>query len=322
MAHLESAPRNSSCFTERGIAASLMAAGEALPLPALAQGQQRRRLLIETPSEPSRRVIKNSGADHLLYADTDLQSPVTRLRFLNGQYDPITLPQTVDAIFDLLAAGQRGWLSTVNVAYLMMMRGDKHLQSFVDRSALIVADGQPLVWCASWFGRILPERVASVDLIEEICDRAARVGKRVYLLGAHQNTVSLLTGRLRERYPNLHLDYADGYFGKEEAASRADRIRASGADILFVGMGVPRQEYFIEENWDRLGVGMAIGVGGSFDVLAGLRARAPGWVQQIGMEWFFRLVQEPRRLLRRYLVTNCQFVWLVLRARLEMVRAF
>ena len=93
---------------------------------------------------------------------------------------------------------------------------------------------------------------------------------------------------------------------------RADHIRASGAELLFVGMGVPRQENFLEEQWDRLGVGMAIGVGGSFDVLAGLRAGAPTWVEKIGMEWLFRLIQEPRRLFMRYLVTNSQFIWLVL----------
>lgn len=99
---------------------------------------------------------------------------------------------------------------------------------------------------------------------------------------------------------------------------RADVIRAAGTDILFVAMGVPRQEEFIEEHWDRLGVGIAIGVGGSFDVLAGLRARAPNWVQRIGMEWFYRLIQEPRRLFVRYLVTNSQFVCLVAAAMLRI----
>lgn len=237
-----------------------------------------------------------------------------RVRFLNGQFDPLTLPQTVDAIFRLLDAGRQGWLCTVNVAILMMMRSDAHLQNFVDRAALVVADGQPLVWCAPWLGRPLPERVTGVDLVNAICERAARDGRRVYLLGATEEIVAKLAQRLRERCANLHVEYADGYFTREDASARADRIRASGADILFAGMGVPRQEYFIEEQWDRLGVGMAIGVGGSFDVLAGRRARAPIWVQNIGMEWLFRLIQEPRRLLVRYLVTNTQFVWLVLRA--------
>jgi N-acetylglucosaminyldiphosphoundecaprenol N-acetyl-beta-D-mannosaminyltransferase len=234
-----------------------------------------------------------------------------RVRLLNGQFDPLTLPQTVDAIFGMLDTGKRGWLCTVNVAILMMMRADARLQRFVERAALVVADGQPLVWYASWLGRALPERVTGVELVDAICQRAAREGKRIYLLGATETVVGTLAQRLRERHTNLHIDYADGYFTNDEAAARADCVRASRADILFVGMGVPRQEIFMEEQWDRMGVGMGIGVGGSFDVLAGLRARAPAWVQKTGLEWMFRLIQEPRRLFRRYLLTNTQFVWLV-----------
>lgn len=235
-----------------------------------------------------------------------------RVRFLNADYDPFTLAQTVDDVFRRVDAGQRGWLCTVNVAISMMMRSNKRLQKFVEKAGIVVADGQPIVWCASWFGQRLPERVTGVDLVDAICARAARMGKGIYLLGATDGTVTKLARRLRERHPGLRVHYADGYFTKDEARARAYRIRATGADILFVGMGVPRQETFIEEQWDRLGVGMAIGVGGSFDVLAGLRARAPAWVQKLGMEWFYRMIQEPRRLLMRYLVTNSQFVWAVI----------
>ena len=240
-----------------------------------------------------------------------------RVRLLNGYFDPFTLEQTVDAVFRRLANGQRGWLCTVNVAILMMMRSDPSLQHFVDRAALVVADGQPLVWTAPCLGQSLPERVTGVDLVHALCDRAAREGRRVYLLGATGDIVGKTARRLREQFADLNIEYADGYFSKEEAPRRADRIRASGADILFVGMGVPRQENFLDEQWDRLGVGMAVGVGGSFDVLSGLRARAPRWVQRCGLEWLFRLIQEPRRLFVRYLVTNSQFVWLIFRAMLR-----
>lgn len=240
-----------------------------------------------------------------------------RVPLLNGQFDPLTLPQTVDAIFGLLRAGNRGWLCTVNVAILMMMRSDARLQKFADEAALVVADGQPLVWCAPWLGQSLPERVTGVDLVDAICARAAREHRGIYLLGATDTVVTTLARRLRERYAELRVDYADGYFTPDEAPARAERVRASGADILFVGMGVPRQENFVAAHWDRLGVGMAIGVGGSFDVLAGLRARAPVWMQRTGMEWFFRLIQEPRRLFVRYLVTNSQFAWLVLCALIK-----
>lgn len=238
---------------------------------------------------------------------------MTRTRILNGQFDPLTLDQTVTKIFEWLNAGQRGWLSTVNVSILMAMRKDPRLQSFVDRSTLSVADGQPLVWCARLFGSALPERVTGVDLVAAISKEAADQGKRVFLLGATDEVVKKVATRLRNRYPALKLDFANGYFSDREAASRADHIRLAGTDILFVAMGVPRQERFIESQWDRLGVGVAIGVGGSFDVLSGIRTRAPHWIQVVGMEWLFRLIQEPRRLFVRYLTTNTQFLLLVLR---------
>jgi len=235
-----------------------------------------------------------------------------KARCLNGRFDALTLRETVDAIFSVLAAGRRGWLCTVNVAILMMMRGDARLQAFVERAVLTVADGQPLVWLARLLGERLPERVAGIDLVDRVCARAAREGKRVYLLGATHEVVAQAAKRLRARHAGLRIDYADGYFAPQEATARAARVRAAGTQILFVGMGVPRQERFVEEQWETLRVRMAIGVGGSFDVLAGLRARAPGWVQMIGMEWFFRLVQEPRRLFHRYRVTNSQFLRLAL----------
>lgn len=243
-----------------------------------------------------------------------------RVRLLNGQFDPLTSNQTVDAVFSSLRAGKRGWVCTINVATLMMMRTDVSLQKFVDHAAIVVADGKPLVWCASWLGQHLPERVAGIDLVDALCERAAAEDRGVYLLGATGEVVTKVAQHLRTRYADLRIECADGYFTKDEAPGRADRIRTSEADILLVGMGVPRQERFIEEHWDRLGVGMAIGVGGSFDVLAGGRARAPKLMQKIGMEWFFRLVQEPRRLLVRYVVTNSKFCWLVLRALMRKRR--
>lgn len=237
-----------------------------------------------------------------------------RAQILNAMFDPLTLPETADTAFQMMHTGQRGWLATVNVSILMMMRSNKRLQNFVDRAALVVADGQPLVWCSRWLGQRLPERVTGVDLVDAICQRAAAGGKRVFLLGAKHATVEKLASMLRARHHNLHIDFADGYFARDESEARVALINSSGADILFVGMGVPLQEYFLAEQWERLNVGLAIAVGGSFEVLAGQRLRAPRWVQNVGMEWLFRLVQEPRRLFSRYLVTNTQFLWFLLDA--------
>jgi N-acetylglucosaminyldiphosphoundecaprenol N-acetyl-beta-D-mannosaminyltransferase len=233
------------------------------------------------------------------------------------RFDALTLGQTVDAVFDRLHSGVRGWVCTVNVAILMMMKADPELRSFIDRSQLNVADGQPLVWAAPLFDSSLPERVTGIDLIEELAGRAAREGVGLFLLGSKLCVVQECAQGLRSRHPGLRVDLADGYFGTDQAGERADLVRRSGARLLIVGMGVPRQERFIDEQWERLGVGMAIGVGGSFEVMAGRKLRAHPWVQAIGMEWLFRLVQEPRRLFWRYLSTNLQFGGLVARQLLR-----
>jgi N-acetylglucosaminyldiphosphoundecaprenol N-acetyl-beta-D-mannosaminyltransferase len=237
-----------------------------------------------------------------------------RVQVLNGSFDALTLGQTVDAIFAALAAGKRGWVCTVNVATLMSMRRDRDMQAYVDRAAIVVADGQPLVWCAPMFGGCLPERVAGVDLIDEICARAARDGTGIFMLGSTAPLLSRALRNLRFRHRGLRIDGADGYFAAAAAAGRVDAVRSGGARILFVGMGSPLQEEFIRSHWDQLGVDIAIGVGGSFDIFAGARFRAPRLLRRAGLEWLVRLVQEPRRLLPRYLWTNTWFCLLIAQA--------
>lgn len=230
---------------------------------------------------------------------------------LNGHFDALTSQEAVDAVFAAIAAGKRGWLCTVNVATLMTMRSNRRLQAFVDRAAWVVADGQPLVWCARLFGAALPERVTGIDLIESLCVRAAIENRLVYLLGTTAPLLERALANLRRRHPALRVVGADGYCARAEWPARAREIQASGASLLLVGMGTPRQESFIEEEWERLGATVAIGVGGSFDVIAGARLRAPPLVGKAGLEWLARLLQEPLRLFPRYLVTNSMFCVLV-----------
>jgi N-acetylglucosaminyldiphosphoundecaprenol N-acetyl-beta-D-mannosaminyltransferase len=243
---------------------------------------------------------------------------VNEVALLNGRFHSVTMKQTIEHIFSTVHSGQRGYLCTVNVAILMMMREDPRLQAFVDHATLRVADGQPIVWASRAQGNALPERVTGVDLVELVCERAANEGVGIYLLGATRDVIGEVARRLKQRYPQLTISGTDdGYFNAEQAPQRANAIAQSGAKILIVGMGVPRQEHFIEEQWDRLGVAYALPVGGSFDVIAGLRSRAPELVQKVGMEWAYRLAQEPRRLFKRYLTTNSQFLGLMARDMLR-----
>ena len=233
---------------------------------------------------------------------------------LNCEFASVTVADTVDWARSWIRSGRRGYICTVNVAILMMMRSDPKLQSFVDRASLVVVDGQPLVWASHMQPNHLPERVTGVDLVDALCALAAKEGFGVYFLGARRDVIETAAKRLVERFPGLDVrGIADGYFDASEAPERARAVRESGAKILIVGMGVPRQEEFIESQWDELGIELTIPVGGSFEVIAGTARRAPVFLQRIGMEWSFRLAQEPRRLWKRYLVTNTQFIFHLLR---------
>jgi N-acetylglucosaminyldiphosphoundecaprenol N-acetyl-beta-D-mannosaminyltransferase len=227
------------------------------------------------------------------------------------------MAETVDAVCELVRSGERGWLCTVNVATLMAMRRQPPLREHVEGARIVVADGQPLVWCSTLFGARLPERVAGIDLIDALCRRACADGLGIFLLGSTAPLMKNTLRLLRERHPGLRVDGADGYFSNAERKERLARIRTSGATILMVGMGSPLQERFIADNWQRLGVNVAIGVGGSFDVLGGALRRAPQWLQDAGLEWLARAAQEPRRLLPRYLRSNTEFCLLIAR---EIVR--
>ena len=245
-----------------------------------------------------------------------------RVDFLGAEFDPITRQELIDAVVQMIHAGERGYLCTINVAVLMQMQSDEGLQHFVRGARFVVADGQPLLWAARLLGARLPERITGIDLVEALSDRAQAEGLAVYLLGARPDVSGTVASRLTSRFPRLAVrGHSDGYFGAEEEPGRVQAIAGSGAQVLFVAMGVPKQEFFIDRNWARLGVAFAVGVGGSFDVLSGRLRRAPQILQKTGLEWAYRLAQEPRRLWRRYLVTNSRFIWLVLKQLLRRGRS-
>jgi N-acetylglucosaminyldiphosphoundecaprenol N-acetyl-beta-D-mannosaminyltransferase len=202
----------------------------------------------------------------------------------------------------------------INAAKIVAMRHDPELRALVDRCELVTADGQAVVWASRLLGDPLPARVAGIDLMFELLALAEERGYRVYLLGAQTETMRAAVARLRERYPRLIIaGYHDGYFSDEEEPFVAAEIRAARSDLLFVAMPTPRKEYFIGRWGPELGVAFSMGVGGAIDVVAGVTRRAPRFLQRMGLEWAFRLAQEPRRLMRRYLVTNSQFIALTLR---------
>lgn len=250
-------------------------------------------------------------------------SPVSfpRQRLMSCTFDAVTEAGVIDWARSALNNGAfaRGYISTVNVAILMMIRRDKRLRRFVENAALTVADGQPIIWLSQSLNCQLPERVTGVALTHSLADLCAREGKTLYLLGATNDVLRGTEQVLKRAYPDIRIaGRRNGYFSQDEAAQVAKDIKDSGADMLFVAMGVPRQDYFLARHWENLGVTVAIGVGGSFDVISGQVKRAPVWMQKTGLEWLFRLLQEPRRLSHRYALTNSEYIWLTFR---EFLRA-
>jgi len=200
---------------------------------------------------------------------------------------------------------------TVNASHLCMMRRDPELARACRAGQLTVADGMSVVWALRASGQRAPERVAGVDLMARLLAAAGENRLRVYFLGARCEVVKALVERCQAQYPGLEIaGFRDGYFGPDDHLSIVEAIRRSGADMLFVGMPTPFKETWCERHRHRLEVPVIMGVGGSFDVLAGFIKRAPRWVQSLGLEWFWRLLMEPRKLWKRYLTTNGEFIWL------------
>lgn len=224
--------------------------------------------------------------------------------------DQISAASAVDWVDQMVIAGNRARIVTLNTTGLMVAEQDPFFARYVENAQLVVADGQPLVWASSLAGQPLVGRVPGIDLVGELAARAADRGWSIYLLGAENATVEAAAKVLERRHPGLKVaGYHHGFLG-DQTAEMAAEIAASGATLLFVGMGSPRQEQFIDQCWDDLGVTIAIGVGGTFEVLAGHLRRAPSWLQRIGLEWTFRMLQEPTRLCRRYAAT---LLWLARR---------
>lgn len=235
-----------------------------------------------------------------------------RVTLLGVEIDALTMEGTVDRVEELLAAGGVHQHTCINAAKAVMIAGSPEFGDVVRRSELISADGMAIVWAARALGQHLPERVAGVDLFDALLARAALKGWRVYFLGATYDVVSDAARICEERHPGLVVaGFRDGYFSPDEDAGVVAEVASTRPDLIFVAMPTPRKESFLDTHIQALGAGFVMGVGGTFDVVAGKTTRAPQWMRKIGMEWFHRLAQEPRRMFKRYLVGNTRFIMLV-----------
>lgn len=218
--------------------------------------------------------------------------------------DAVTMEEALARIVEMVESNRPHYVVTPNVDFLVQAHANPELHRILCEADLVLCDGQPLVWASRWLGNPLPERVAGADLTPRLIEQAARKGHRIFLLGASPESNDEACRRLTERHPNLRLTghYAPPICPLEEMDHEAMiwRIRAAEPDILLISFGCPKQEQWIARHYRTLGVPVCLGLGATIDFLAGRVRRAPAWMQRSGLEWTYRLSQEPRRLFRRY----------------------
>ena len=241
-----------------------------------------------------------------------------RIRLFDCDFDAVDLPGALRQVENFVESGGFHQGCGVNVDHLVKMSRDPAFRAAVAACDLVTADGTPVVWASRLFGQPLPARVPAIDLFEALLPEAAARGWSVYLLGARSDVLETTTDRLQRRWPTLRIvGRHHGYFEASEERAVATAIRDAAPDLLFIGISSPKKEQLVERQRDLLArVPFVLGVGGAFDITAGHARRAPPWLARAGLEWAFRLAQEPSRLAWRYLVDDLAFLRLLARESL------
>jgi len=232
------------------------------------------------------------------------------------------MEMAVATIESWIQRGQPNYVCVATVNSIVESQRDESLRAIHNKAGLVTPDGMPLVWLSRMMGYGHVQRVYGPDLMLCLCERAAERGLRNYLFGGRPGVVDLLARRLCERWSELKVvgartpEFLPGSFqyrtlNQEEDAALVEEINASRPDIVWVGLGSPMQERWMAEHVGQLRAPALIGVGAAFDFHAGVKRQAPRWMQRVGLEWSFRLMSEPRRLWRRYLIGNSKFVWFI-----------
>lgn len=240
----------------------------------------------------------------------------SRVEVMGILVDPFTMEQTVSKALDYANDRRFAHFVGVNADKYLQMKDNAEIDEIVRRCEVINADGASLVMASNVLGVYVPERVAGVDLMDELCAAAETEQIGVYLLGAKPEIVDACAQSLLTKYPDLPLvGYKDGYFSEDEYDAVGEDIKASGASIVFVGITSPKKEQVIEHFRNQGVNAVFLGVGGSFDVISGAIKRAPLWMRKAKVEWLYRMMQEPRRLVKRYLIGNARFLVSLMREK-------
>jgi len=243
-----------------------------------------------------------------------------RIKILNTNIDNLSMKESLVIIEQSIQSAKKINHVVVNAGKIVMMQKDLQLRQSVNHSDLINADGQAVVWASRILGKPLKERVAGIDLMINLVQLAHQKNYKIFFFGAKEEVVKKVVHIYSNRYSSgIIAGYRNGYFKKEEEQLIAQEIAKSGANILFVGISSPTKENFLFKNKTILEkVNFVMGVGGSFDVVSGKVKRAPLFMQKAGLEWYYRFLQEPKRMWKRYLIGNTKFLFLVLREKFKI----
>jgi N-acetylglucosaminyldiphosphoundecaprenol N-acetyl-beta-D-mannosaminyltransferase len=248
-----------------------------------------------------------------------LPAALPQIRLFDIEIDNVTMEQAVAAIVDRLKGETAAQVSFVNADCVNIACRNREYLETLQQSDLVFADGIGVRVAGKVLGQPVRDNVNGTDMFPRLAAALQGSGNRVYLLGGREGVAEGVAGWLNENYPGVEVaGWRNGYFSADEEGQVIEDIRKSGADLVLVAFGAPRQEVWIRRNLSKLGAKVAVGVGGLFDFYCGRVPRAPHWIRQLGMEWCYRLYREPQRLWRRYLVGN--FVFLARVARLRFAR--
>jgi N-acetylglucosaminyldiphosphoundecaprenol N-acetyl-beta-D-mannosaminyltransferase len=235
-----------------------------------------------------------------------------RIEMMGCQIDNLSMEETLQTIEGFIQSGKPHQHVVVNVDKVVKASRDPELRKIINDCALVNVDGMPIVWASRLLGKPLKERVAGVDLFDALMGYSAKKGWRIFFLGATEEVVTSVKRLYENRYPNISIvGHRNGYWKLSEENQVVEQIKDAQADLLFVAISSPKKEQFLNRYQADMKIPFAMGVGGTFDVMAGKVNRAPMWMQKSGFEWFYRFLQEPRRMFKRYFIDDMAFFWLL-----------
>lgn len=249
---------------------------------------------------------------------------MARIKFMNTEIDNLTMQEALEEIDNLIQTKKGAYVVTPNVDHIVQLDRGGEIVDVYKNADLILTDGKPLLWISKWYGTPIKEKISGSDLFPRLCDMAAKKGYKMYFLGAAEGVAAKAAENLKNRFKGLQVvgTYSPPFgFEKdhEEMEKIKGMIKEANPDILIVGLGCPKQEKFMYHHSKELGVPVSLGLGASFDFEAGNIKRAPKWMADHGLEWLFRITQDPKRMAKRYLVDDLKIFELALKYKRKTI---